>query len=209
MRHVECPGEITMSYPDQPQSGWPGPHSNQPYQQPNQPYQPQGQYPSPGQGYPPQGQYAPPGHGYPPPGQGYPPPGVQFGQVGRPGSVTSAAVVAFIMAAFDALALVLLLGLASNAGGGIVYAIAILNGIFAVVMVWGGVMALTGKSGQILGFAAIALIVVNVGSTVWVLSQGGGAATGFLGIILPAVVVALLRQQNSKDFFAANGGKSL
>jgi len=198
-----------MSYPDQPQSGWPGPHSNQPYQQPNQPYQPQGQYPSPGQGYPPQGQYAPPGHGYPPPGQGYPPPGVQFGQVGRPGSVTSAAVVAFIMAAFEALALVLLLGLASNAGGGIVYAIAILNGIFAVVMVWGGVMALTGKSGQILGFAAIALIVVNVGSTVWVLSQGGGAATGFLGIILPAVVVALLRQQNSKDFFAANGGKSL
>lgn len=69
-------------------------------------------------------------------------------------------------------------------------------------------MALTGRNGQILGFAAIALIVVNLGTTIWVLSQGGGAATGFLGVILPAVVFSLLRQQNSKNYFAAKGGQA-
>jgi hypothetical protein len=113
------------------------------------------------------------------------------------------------MAAFEALALVVLLGLASKYGGGLLYGIAILNGIFAIAMVVGGVMALTGKNGQILGFAAIALIVVNLGTTIWVLTQGGGAATGFLGVILPAVVLSLLRQQKSKDYFAAKGAKSL
>jgi hypothetical protein len=248
-----------MSYPEQPQSGWPNPQSNQPYPQqghqypppgagyppppgqgypppPGAGYPPPGQgYPAPGAGYPPppgQGspppgqQYPPPGQQYPPPGQQYPPPGQQYpppgqgsplpgmqpqpyGQVKRPGSVTGAAVIAFVMAAFEALALVLLLGLAGSHGGGVFFGIAIVNGIFAAVMVAGGVMALTGKNGQILGFAAIALIVVNLASTIWALSQGAGGPTGFLGVILPAVVIALLRQPNSKDFFAAKGAKSL
>jgi hypothetical protein len=123
--------------------------------------------------------------------------------------VTSAAVIAFVMATFEAIALVALLALASEAAGsGIVIAIAVLNGVFAAIMVWGGVMALTGKNGQILGFAAIALIVVNVASTIYALSQGGHMFSGSLGIILPAVIISSLRQQRSRDYFAAKGGKA-
>jgi hypothetical protein len=165
---------------------------------------PQGQPPGgqPGWG-PPQGQ--PPGYG-PAPSYSGPPAGYGAGGTGnRPGMVTAAGVVGIVWGALALLFGLLALGLAFTISGllGVIVLVAVIVGVGLLV---GGIYVITGRSPKILLYISYAAIAINVIELIISLAQNGGNAfSGILGFVLPGVIVALLLQPQSKQYFAARG----
>lgn len=188
-----------------------------------QPVQPHGQPPQPyGQAY---GQ--PYGQPY---GQAYPQ--QPYGQYGvaadRPGGVVTAAVLGFIWGALGVLSTVSLLaggaffggntddadealpglGDAFGAAAGILFFLGALALAWTVVMIWGSVWALTGRSRVLLivgGSIAIActglLFVAGIGSVQD--EGGGGLVLGLIGLVVSILIVVLLSTGQAAAHFAA------
>jgi hypothetical protein len=203
----------------QQQSGQPAPYGEQPYGQ-AQPYgqqydpaQPYGQQYDPAQPY---GQQA--GYG-------------QYGQSGvpaKPGGVVTAAVLGFIFSALGILAgLVLVIGGAAASGvansadedilglgelagavGGVLIVLGILFLAWAVVMIWGSVWALTGRSRVMLlvgGSIALAFTLFSFLASLGDNSTGaGGVIWSLLVLAAATAVVVLLSMKPAADFFAAH-----
>ena len=196
------------------------------------PYPSAGQYQQPGAHQ--QGQFpAPAAYGqYPTATPGYPAPNAYGAPVGsaRPGMVTAAAVLAFVWGGLGIL--FGLLGLAAgsvlssatsavcndatldrdtvtacNAAGGLgsfLIIVTICTIVIAGLMIWGGVVALNGKNGQILViacgvYAALAILSVIASSF---------GFTYLLGFVIPALIVVFLLNTQSKSWFKAKGGKT-
>ena len=201
--------------------GWPGAHSAQ---QPGygQPVHGQPAYGHPGWGGQPYGQpgYGPGGYG-PPPYPGTPP--------ARPGTVITAAVLGLVLGSLGLLATVGLLAggalvddLATAAGStdpdevdGVqagLLVVAVLALAWTVVMVWGAVLALRGRSRVLLIVGASISVpitgLVLLGGLVAALDQPTGAA-GTLLVLLALFLVAvatlvLLCLRSAGHFFAAH-----
>lgn len=199
--------------PGQQQPGY-GQHPGQhPGEQPGygQPGQQPGYGQQPGQqsGYGQPGQQ--PGYGQQPGGYGQQPSG--YGQPGgqqRPAQLTTAAVLAFVLGG-----LYLVASLLYFAGGSIVSGFSATSGsaltLFGVVylvlggvLIWAGVLALTGKDSRILLGASGAAVAIEVLS--WIVLFF--TATSIIYLALAAVIIALLLQPRSKQWLAAEGGKS-
>ena len=180
------------------QPGAPDPSSQPPYGQQNQP--PSGNYPdsgSAGYGQPAQTGSGQPG-GYPsgpPSGYGAPSKG------GTPPQVITAAVLGFIAALFTLLATFSFFAASSIIGLFVIFAIlylAITAGLIA-----GGVMALTGKTGQILLIAAAVATGVQILVIIYTLVRGlGFSALSLIGLLLTGAIIFLLLQPVSKQFFS-------
>lgn len=177
------------SDPDQPQQG----------QQPGwgSPPPPPGYNP---QGYHPQGDQ---GHGY----QGYEPAPAYSGapaQAGRPGMVTAAAVIGIVIGGLG------ILGLFSL---GLYFSFDIFLGMLnllavaaAVVLLVGGIQAIQGKSPRLLLLGSYASIGVQLLTLIWAVASGYGFVfLGLLGFVLPGLIVFLLMQPQSKQYYAAQG----
>ena len=170
----------------QGQPGWGAPQQPQGYQP--QGYQPQGYQPAPSYSGDPAGYGAPTGK--------------------RPGTVTAAAVIGIVIGALGTLG-----GLLSLLGIGLVFDFDVILGILAllsfavaVLMLVAGIQALTGKSPKLLLQASYASIVLQLIYLIWALVSGWGYEfTGLLGFVLPVVIVALLMQPASKQYYAARG----
>jgi len=203
---MTSPGGPDQNHPqgDPPQGhpGWGAP------QQPPAGYDPPPAYnPT---GYDPSG-YNPPGYAQPPaynppgydPAQSYP--GAQAGGR-RPGTVTAAAVIGIVWGVLGALfALVLMLG-AFALGVPVVGLILLLALALYVGLVVAGVQALQGRSPRlllVLSYVAIGLSVVQL--VVSLAASGGNAYNGILGIVIPGVIVFLLMQAQSKQYYASRG----
>lgn len=171
----------------------------QPYgQQPGQPGQPGGGYPqTPGQGQPAQGYPQSPPYGQP--AQGYPqaqpypqapgygamppaPPEYSSGPIPRPGTATTAAVLAFVQAGITLIPTVILLaGLfqatdadASDTGMG--WAVTLAQVLGVVLLIVGGVQILGGKSrAMLIAGAAVELAC----SVFWIILISGVDSGGF------------------------------
>lgn len=173
-----------------------------------QPEQPGGGYPqTPGQGYPqspPYGQQAypqNPGYGAP----GYPqapaygamppaPPEYTAGPTGRPGTVTAAAVLAFVQAGITLVPTVIMLGglfnassngAAGDASFGWIVTIAALVG--AALLIAGGVQIMGGKSRALIMAGSALEIAISLAWIIFVatLETGGLSAVDFgLGVII-------------------------
>jgi hypothetical protein len=213
----------------QPQQyGQPAPYGQQPYGQPQYGEQQYGE-PSPyGQQYDPAQQY---GQAY---GQQY---GQQggYGQYGqsavpaKPGGVITASVLGFVYGAFGVLAsLVLIVGAAafSGAGAGVdeeipglgpvagaVSGVLIVVGVlilaWTVLMIWGSVWALTGRSRVLLlvgGSIALAFTLFGfLGNLTDSGSAGAGGVFWSLLFVLGALaIVVLLSLRSAAGFFAAH-----
>lgn len=188
----------------------------------NDPYGSAGQYPSSDSGsfdkasqpqyeqpaqYPPVGNYSAPGQyqQYPPAG-GYPAAG-QYGAVAaRPGMVTAAAVLAFVVGGLDVVVGLLALLAGSVAAGvvaglgGILIVFSILVLAIGALYIWSGLMALQGKNAKILTIVAgvataIQLIYLIMNFT----------ASQLIGLAISIAIIALLLQPQSKDWFRAKG----
>jgi hypothetical protein len=227
-----------QQYGQPPQQSGP-PSGGQPYQPspygPGQPYGQPGYPPQYGQpGYPPQ--YGQPGYGpYAPQG-----PYGQYGQTAvpaRPTPVVVAAVLGFVFGAFGVLmSLGLLLGgavfgtvfddlVASDPAfedidtsgidtgqiTGLLVALGVVALIWTVLMIWGAVRALTGRSrvlllvGGAIAVAVTALLLVGVLSGVSTGGAGGGEVVFALLLFLAALaIVVLLCLRPAAQYFAAH-----
>lgn len=225
-----------MSYPNQ---GWPEPNpprSEQQTQQARWPQQgPPGQPPAYGSQQP----YAPPPYGAPQPygaapQYGAPQPYGSAPQYGapqpypgpgrRPGTVTTAAVLAFVNAGIviitKLLAFAVLATFTSNAiaewGMGLVvanYALLLAKLVAGGLLIWGGVAALQGRSRRILVIATVTqATLAALGVVVSIASSGSGSTGGswyvgtFLELVFTAVILTLILQPSSADFFRARKG---
>lgn len=187
----------------------------QPPQQPyaQQPY-PQQQYPQ--QPYPQQQAYAGVPAGYGPIAPA------------RPGMVTAAAVLCFIwggLAIIGALismlggAVVSSVGAACNSvgnldsatsaacddvagSGGLLIFIGIALMVVAGLLIWGGVVALSGKNGKVSVIACGILIILEIVMMI----AGGGATFSIVGIIVPVLIIVFLLNTGSRNWFRARGG---
>jgi hypothetical protein len=160
------------------------------------------------QGGAPQGQ---PGWGAAPQQPGYNPApqysGAPAGYGGgaRPGMVTAAAIVAIVWGALGALFGLLALSLAFLIGA--FYGLILLISVaLSVALLVGGIFVLQGKNPKLLLMISYVAIGVSLLSLIiGVIQSGGNAFSGILGIVVPGVIVALMLQPQSKQYFAARG----
>jgi hypothetical protein len=219
------PGYGQQPYPPQspPQAPAAGPYGQQ-YPQGSYP---QGAYP-PG-AYPPPPQYAAPA-GYRAPAYGAPgygpPPGAQ-----RPGLVTAAAVLSFIWGGFSIIGSLISLAagsfvsglgdvcdslatqideatgqacLTTRSAGGLLIVLGIVLIVAAALLIWGGVVALSGKNAKVCVIAGGLLILAQIISLI--ASGGSGIGFAIVGIVVPVLIVAFLMNAGSKAWFKAKGG---
>jgi len=221
--------EQPQGYPGQPASGYPqgGPSGSTPQQA-------YGQQPDYGQqgGYGQQPAYpAAPGYpsaGYGTPGYGAPATGT------RPGMVTAAAVLAFIWGAFAIIGGVIIVaassvlsaasatcvGISSNDPdtAAACRAVSGYSGFFkivtaglivvAILLIWGGVVALTGKNGQILVIGAAVYILLQIVSIIVSVSNNNFGFSGILGIVAPILILAFMLNPASRAWFRSKGAKT-
>ncbi len=194
------------------------PAGQPPHQQPgNYPSPDQyAQYPAPTAAYPAPNPYAQPGYG--------PTPGT------RPGMVTAAAVLAFIWSGLGIL--FGLIGLAAGTFitsassvicndssltasdsatcnsvtsiGPFLIIITIGTIVIAGLMIWGGVVAMNGKNGQILVIACAAYAALAILSLI----GSGFGFTSLLGFVIPVLIVVFMLNAASKAWFKVKGGKT-
>lgn len=190
----------------------------------------QAPYPGPdpyAQQYPASQPYGQPAYGQPAYGQpNYGAPGVKP----RPGMVTAAAVLAFVWgglgilfgtiglfagsvlnsatsAVCDDASLTSTTSAACHAANGVSTLLIIVTLgliVVAALMIWGGVVALNGKNGQILViacgvYAALALISVF---------SFGFEFTSLLGFVIPILILVFMFNADSRAWFRAKGGKT-
>jgi hypothetical protein len=182
---------------DSPYGGQPAP-GQQPYgQQPGYgQQQPYGQQPGYGQPQP---------YGQQPGGFGGPSPygGAPAGR--RPGVVTGAAIVGIVWGGLGTLFGIIGLTLAFEINA-VLGLIVLLSTALSIGLLVGGIQTLQGKSPKLLLVISYVAIAINVLSLVLALiSDGGSAANGVLGFVLPVVVVALLRQPQARQWYASRG----
>jgi hypothetical protein len=181
---------MTQPYGQQPDGGYPqGGHPQTPGQgQPAQGYPQSPPYGQPAQGYPQSPPYGQPAQGYPqgqayggqPPGYGAmpsAPPEYSAGPIGRPGTATAAAVLAFVQAGLTAIPGVLQLinapkngGLGGNPPTGVMVIVAIAEVLGVALLIVGGVQLLGGRSRNIIMAGAALELALCVYWVIWAAS---------------------------------------
>jgi hypothetical protein len=124
----------------------------------------------------------------------------------RPGTVTGAGIIGIVWGALGGLlSLILMLG-AFAVGEPVVGLLLLLTPARYVGLVVAGIRALQGRSPRLLlllSYVAIGLSLLSL--VVSLISTGGEVFSGVLGMLVPGVIVFLLLQPRSKQFFAARG----
>jgi hypothetical protein len=168
---------------------------------------PTGSDPDYPQGAAPQGQ---PGWGVPQqPAPGYNPapsysagPPASAGQ--RPGMVTAAGVIGIVWGGlgllFGLLALTILF-----AFGAILGLLALVGVAVSAALLWAGIQVIQGKSPRLLLLISYVSIALNVLIVIFEIAQGATIFSGLLGFVLPGVIVFLLLNQQSKQYYNARG----
>jgi hypothetical protein len=193
------------------------PQGNVPQGQPdwNAPQGPPPQGYTPQQGYTPEQGYGAPPQGYGDPQQGYGGPAPAYSGApaggpgaGRPSQVTAAAIIGLVIGGLGTL-----FGLLALFAIGLLFAISALLGILAllslaasIVVLVGGIQTIQGKSPRLLLLGSYASIALQVLYLIIAIAVGEGFSfTSLLGFILPGVIVWLLMQPQSKQYFASRG----
>jgi hypothetical protein len=155
----------------------------------------------------PQGQ---PGWGAPQqPAPGYSPApsysaGPPAGAGQRPGMVTAAAIIGIVIGALGVLG-IFAVGL-YFAFDTVLGLLSLLSVAAAVVTLIGGIQTIQGKSPRLLLLGSYAAIAIQLLLLIWgVISGYGFVFLGLLGFVLPAVIVFLLLNAQSKQYYSSRG----
>jgi hypothetical protein len=145
-----------------------------------------------------------PAPGYSPaPSYSAPPAGVNAtGQ--RPGMVTAAGIMGIVWGALG-----LLFGLLALT---IVFAIGALLGLLVLVSVvlsaallWAGIQVIQNKSPRLLLLISYVAIAVNILTMIIGIAQGASIFSYLLGFVIPGIIVFLLLNPQSKQYYASRG----
>jgi hypothetical protein len=180
-----------MSSPTGPEQNYPQGGAPQGQPEWSSPQQPAPGY-GPAPGYSPAPQYS----GAP---AGYGAPGAQ-----RPGMVTAAGVIGIVWGALGLLFGLLGLSIAFAVGSvyGLLFLISV---VVAAVLLFAGIQVIQGKSPRLLLLISYVAIGINLLTMIWAITQGATIFTGLLGFVLPGIVVFLLMNQQSKQYYSARG----
>jgi hypothetical protein len=160
-------------------------------------------------------------------GQGYnamPPAPAEYssGPIARPGTVTTAAVLAFVQAGLTLIcSIILMIGLGALAGamddaetiGGIdvnegalagLWILAIVGLVGAGLLIWGGVKALSGTAGKILIIAAGLQILLCI---IWLAAFQGGIVSILL-VVMPIITLVMSLGGPAKQYEASRSGRA-
>ena len=160
-------------------------------------------------------------------GQGYgsmppAPPEYSSGPTSRPGTVTTAAVLAFVQAGLTLIcSVILMIGLGALAGamndsetiGGIdvdegalagLWILAIVGLAGAGLLIWGGVKAMSGTAGQILIIAAGLQILLCI---IWLAAFQGGIVSIILAV-MPIIILVMSLGGPAKQYEASRKGRA-
>jgi hypothetical protein len=162
---------------------------------------PQGGQPgwNPPQQQPPAG-YNPPGYNPAPSYTGGPP---ATGQ--KPGMVTAAGIIAIVWGGLGLLLGLLALTVAFTLLGALYGILVLISLAVAGVLLYAGIQVQQGKSPRLLLLICYISIGINLLSLIWAASQGASIFSGLLGFIIPGVIVALLLNPQSKQYYASRG----
>jgi hypothetical protein len=160
---------------------------------------PQGQ---PGWGAPQQPGYGAPQQPDYTPAPSYSGQPAQSGQ--RPGMVTAAGVIGIVWGGLGLLFGLLALAVAFTFGS-IFGLLVLLSVAVSAALLWAGIQVIQGKSPRLLLLISYIAIGVNLLTMIWAIAQGASIFSGLLGFVLPGVVVFLLLNQQSKQYYASRG----
>jgi hypothetical protein len=118
--------------------------------------------------------------------------------------VTAAGVIGIVWGALGLLFGLLALSVAFDYSA-VLGLIVLLSTALSAALLWGGVQVVQNKSPRLLLLVSYVAIVVNLISMIWTAAEGGGFFSGLLGFVLPGIVVALLLNQQSKQYYASRG----
>jgi hypothetical protein len=197
--------------PPQGQPGWSAPQGPpQGYgAAPQGPPQGYGAVPE-GYGAAPQGYgAAPQGYGAAPQGYGGPAPAYSGGPDGangqRPGMVTAAGIIGIVWGALGLLFGLLGLTVAFALLGPVYGLLLLISVAVSGALLWAGIQVMQGKSPRLLLLISYVAIGINLLTMIWAATQGASIFSGLLGFVLPGIVVALLLNQQSKQYYASRG----
>ena len=162
------------------------------------------------QGGAPQGQ---PGWGTPQsPEQGYTPaPSYSaspagYGATGqRPGMVTAAGIIGIVWGGLGLLFGLLGLAIAFSLLGGLYGLLVLIGVVVAAALLWAGIQVIQGKSPRLLLLISYVSIGLNLLTLIWAATQGASIFSGLLGFIIPGVIVFLLLNPQSKQYYSSRG----
>ncbi len=80
--------------------------------------------------------------------------------------------------------------------------------LVAILLIWGGVVALTGKNGQILVIGAGVYLLLDLISVIVSVSGNNFASSGLLGIVAPVLILVFMLNSASKAWFKSKGAKT-
>jgi hypothetical protein len=190
--------------PPQGQPGWSAP------QGPPQGYGAAPQGPPQGYGAVPEGYgAAPQGYGAAPQGYGGPAPAYSGGPDGangqRPGMVTAAGIIGIVWGALGLLFGLLGLTVAFALLGPVYGLLLLISVAVSGALLWAGIQVMQGKSPRLLLLISYVAIGINLLTMIWAATQGQSIFSGLLGFIIPGVIVFLLLNPQSKQYYASRG----
>jgi hypothetical protein len=84
--------------------------------------------------------------------------------------------------------------------------LSLLSVVAAVITLIGGIQAIQGKSPRLLLLGSYASVGVQLLTLIWAVASGYGFVfLGLLGFILPGLIVFMLMQPQSKQYYASRG----
>jgi hypothetical protein len=122
----------------------------------------------------------------------------------RPGMVTAAGVIGIVWGGLG-----LLLGLLALA---VVFGIGAFFGLLVVIsiivsaaLLWAGIQVIQGKSPRLLLLISYVAIAINLITMIIGIAQGASIFSYLLGFVIPGIVVFLLLNPQSKQYYASRG----
>jgi hypothetical protein len=146
---------------------------------------------SPEQGYTPAPTYSAPPAGYAATGQ-------------RPGMVTAAGIIGIVWGALGLLFGLLALTLAF-AIGAFLGLLALISVVVSAALLWAGIQVIQNKSPRLLLLISYVAIAINLITMIIGIAQGLSIFSYLLGFVIPGVVVFLLLNPQSKQYYASRG----
>ncbi|UOY01466.1 hypothetical protein [Blastococcus sp. PRF04-17] len=173
-----------------------------------------GSDPNAPQGGAPQGQ---PAWGAPPPppapghgSQGYNPAPAYSGPSGppagqKPGMVTAAGIIGIVWGALGLLFGLLALSVAFSLLGAVYGLLVLISVVLSGALLYAGILVVQGKSPRLLLLLSYVSIGINLLVMIWGATQGASVFSSLLGFIVPGVIVFLLLNAQTKQYYASQG----
>jgi hypothetical protein len=122
----------------------------------------------------------------------------------RPGMVTAAGVIGIVWGALGLIFGLLALTVAF-AFGALFGLLLLISVAVSGALLWAGIQVIQNKSPRLLLLISYVAIGINLLTMIWAITQGASIFTGLLGFVLPGIIVFLLLNPQSKQFYASRG----